>query len=75
MYYVPAGVRACECACTRAFLILCGGGWVVYGRVDVCMCVRARAFSFIYPTWNAHVPYYVVLCGFSASTIFFDFVS
>ena len=30
-----------------------------------------RIYIFIYPAWNAHAPYYIVIYGLSDSTIFF----
>jgi hypothetical protein len=38
-------------------------------NVSVCAC--ARACSLAYPACNAHTPY-IVICGLSGSTTFFD---
>ena len=32
-------------------------------------------YSLSYPAYNAHAPYYIVICGMSGSTIFFDIFS
>ena len=34
-----------------------------------------RVCSFHYPAWNAHVPYYIVICGLFGSTIFFHIIA
>jgi len=31
--------------------------------------------SLSYPACKAHAPYYIVICGLSGSTIFFDIIS
>ena len=61
---VRASVGACVCA------YVCG--WLP-GRVGVCM--HMRACSLAYPACNAHAPYYIVICGFSGSTVFCDIIS
>jgi len=35
----------------------------------VCVC------SLCYPAWNAHIPYYIVICGLSGPNIFFHIIS
>ena len=46
--------------------------WVP-GRVGVCM--RVQSGRLVYPTRNACEPYFVVICGFPGSTIFFNVIS
>jgi hypothetical protein len=38
-------------------------------RSTYCVCMCVCIFS--YPASKAHAPYYIVICGLSASTIFF----
>ena len=52
-------------------------------RVRVCVsgcpsaweCEYSRACSLTYPASNAHAPYYIVICGLSGCTTFFDIIS
>jgi hypothetical protein len=37
--------------------------------MSVCVC------SLRYPACNAHVPYYIVICGLSGSTVFSHIIS
>ena len=41
----------------------------MYNIFRSLMCSRS------YPACKAHAPYYIVICGLSGSTIFFDIIS
>jgi hypothetical protein len=43
--------------------------------LSVCVCVCVCVCSLSYSGRKAHVPYYIVICGPSGSTIFYHIIS
>ena len=58
----------CVCVCVGARALV----WVP-GRLGVCM--RVRACSLAFPSFNTHAPCCDVMCVSSGSTIFFNIIS
>jgi hypothetical protein len=54
------------------FLCACIDGCAqVCGNEHVCVC----ACGFTHPACNAHASYYIIMCGLSGFTMFFDIIS
>jgi hypothetical protein len=54
----------------------CGITYYVRARARVCVCVCVCVYACLtFLACNAHVLYYTVICGLSASTIFFPIIS
>jgi hypothetical protein len=63
--------RQCTCNITLRHIHVTIVAMEKQSVVHICVC----ACSIAYPAYNSYAPYFVIICGSSGATIFFNIVS